>query len=106
MTGRPAHSTSNGDNKDGRNNLKKQSTCYINKCTKCGFNHKINKCPAFGSNCLKCGKHNHFSNVCEQSSKIRQIEIETDEIENYEITIGNIYQKDIRHRWIEEYIVN
>ena len=34
------------------------------KCGRCGFVHLQGKCPAFGKNCNKCGKENHFSAVC------------------------------------------
>jgi hypothetical protein len=38
----------------------------INNCTRCGRNHKINECPAFEKECRKCGKLNHFANMCKQ----------------------------------------
>lgn len=43
-------------------NIKSKST--INNCTKCGTNHSINRCPAYGKTCNKCKLLNHFSNMC------------------------------------------
>ena len=38
-----------------------------NSCEFCGREHDLAKrenCPAFGRSCNKCGKKNHFANVC------------------------------------------
>ena len=39
------------------------------KCGRCGFVHLQGKCPAFGENCNKCGKKNHFSAVCRSENQ-------------------------------------
>ena len=39
------------------------------KCGRCGFVHQQGRCPAFGKNCNKCGKKNHFSAVCHSENK-------------------------------------
>ena len=36
-----------------------------NKCKYCGTSHVPKKCPAYGKNCHKCGRMNHFGNVCQ-----------------------------------------
>jgi len=36
---------------------------------KCGNQHAINKCPAFGKNCKLCGKLNHFAVKCKSKEK-------------------------------------
>jgi len=38
-------------------------------CYKCGNQHAINKCPAFGKNCKLCGKLNHFAVKCKFKEK-------------------------------------
>ena len=41
------------------------------KCKGCGWGAHLNgrkQCPAFGKNCNKCGKPNHFSSVCQSST--------------------------------------
>ena len=38
-------------------------------CRFCGHNHKKRDCPAFGKECHKCGRKNHFSNMCKSESK-------------------------------------
>ncbi|XP_038060249.1 uncharacterized protein K02A2.6-like [Patiria miniata] len=40
----------------------KQSTCEY-----CGESHQRGKCPAYGHECLKCHKQNHFAKVCQSA---------------------------------------
>lgn len=58
----PTKDGNNGNRPPGRNQQ---------KCRGCGRNRHQNgrqQCPAQGRQCNKCGKMNHFSNVCESSS--------------------------------------
>ena len=41
-------------------------------CNNCGKQHPRNKCPAYGTSCLKCGKANHWQSVC-RSGKRKQL---------------------------------
>ena len=50
---------------------KEQERELLNKCGKQHPQHPRNKCPAYGSTCLKCGKANHWQSVC-RSSKRKQ----------------------------------
>ena len=50
---------------------KEQEREFCNKCGKQHPQHPRNKCPAYGSTCLKCGKANHWQSVC-RSSKRKQ----------------------------------
>ena len=72
-------------------------------CVYCGLDHKPRKCPAFGQKCRKCGKLNHFAQVCRSSAQRRvhtleesdsdQFEYEDDEEYNLlieELFVGNI----------------
>ena len=36
-----------------------------------GKQHPRNKCPAYGSSCLKCGKANHWKAVCRSNKRIQ-----------------------------------
>ena len=38
-------------------------------CSRCGMVHPPRQCPAFGKQCLKCQKYNHFAKVCRGSDK-------------------------------------
>lgn len=38
---------------------RRQSVCY-----KCGLNHDLYKCPAYGVRCDKCEKYNHYAKMC------------------------------------------
>lgn len=53
----------------GSKNVHKAKEKVIVNCTKCGKNHKLNECPAFGKICAKCSKKNHFAVVCKSNGK-------------------------------------
>ena len=49
----------------------------------CGAVHEPRQCPAYGKQCHKCGKRNHFAAVC-QRRRINEIAAETpDETEEF-----------------------
>lgn len=50
-------------NKNSNNGNMNHSSHKIN-CFRCGFMHELNKCPAFGKSCKKCGTANHFAKQC------------------------------------------
>ena len=56
----------------------KRSTSYRGKdtskidCRFCGHNHKKRDCPAFGKECNKCGRKNHFSKMCKSESESKR----------------------------------
>lgn len=35
-----------------------------NSCTRCGTQHQPRNCPAYGRTCGRCGRRNHYSNLC------------------------------------------
>ena len=45
-----------------------QSQSSIRNCKYCGENHDKGSCPAFGKECSKYGKKNHFKAVCKSGS--------------------------------------
>lgn len=55
--------TKNVSNRNNSNNFKQDNSHKIN-CFRCGRVHELNKCPAFGQSCRKCGILNHFSSQC------------------------------------------
>lgn len=38
-------------------------------CKFCGYKHWYGRCPAFGKECSKCNKRNHFAKVCKAERK-------------------------------------
>ena len=38
-------------------------------CSRCGRQHARRQCPAYGQNCRKCGKPNHFSKQCKSAPR-------------------------------------
>ena len=69
---------SNNNNNMGRNKSKgknqgcSQSQSSIRNCKYCGKSHDRGSCPAFGKECSKCGKKNHFKAVCKSGSGDKQ----------------------------------
>nr|XP_047140200.1 uncharacterized protein K02A2.6-like [Hydra vulgaris] len=61
------------------------------KCKYCGLQHPPRKCPAFGKSCKKCGKLNHFKNVCKANTKYEKI---VEEIENDDASVYSINMND------------
>ncbi len=45
-----------------------QSRGQDNTCRKCGKSHQPKQCPAYGVECHKCGKQNHYAKMCESSN--------------------------------------
>ena len=64
-------STSYQEGKNIDSIRKEQERKFCNKCRKQHPQHPRNKCPAYGSTCLKCDKANHWQSVC-RSSKRKQ----------------------------------
>ena len=46
------------------NNIK-----HSDKCGQCGYEHRPRNCPAYGKTCSKCGRKNHFQQVCRSSKE-------------------------------------
>ncbi|GFU49546.1 transposon Tf2-9 polyprotein [Nephila pilipes] len=54
------------------------------ECKKCGRKHKPRECPAFGQNCTKCNKKNHFAVKCFQNAKnIHEMNVPENELDVY-----------------------
>ena len=45
-----------------------QSSHESRKCHRCDTSHAPRSCPAYGKQCRKCKKYNHFAKCCRQSS--------------------------------------
>ncbi|UYV70538.1 hypothetical protein LAZ67_7003442, partial [Cordylochernes scorpioides] len=52
------------------------------RCSKCNMAHDFGKCPAYGKECYKCRRTNHFSNCCKNRAVrcIQEIEEEKDNL--------------------------
>ena len=50
-------------------NQRQRRVREINRlCRYCGVSHRRGACPAYGQTCKKCGRQNHFSQVCLQGN--------------------------------------
>ena len=61
-------------------------------CKYCGGNHVRDKkkCPAFGTQCYKCGKKNHYSKMCKSFSLTKKLTISNESTDS-ESSIYNVY---------------
>ena len=58
-----------------RNHQKTKSSrkkCMHKDCSRCGYQHDKEKCPAQGKICKKCQKLNHFARVCQSKTTIKK----------------------------------
>ena len=53
-------------------------------CSRCGTSHKFKECPAFGKQCSKCNKPNHFSRMCKARIENNSQRLYNSEINNKE----------------------
>ena len=66
-----------------------------NKCKYCGLQHLVRKCPAFGINCQKSGKLNHFKNVCKSYIKYER---KVDKKEKDSSSVYSIIMNDLNRK--------
>lgn len=73
-------------------NDRKLSSFDKGRCTKCGRTHALNKCPAYGTTCKKCGRRNHWAAVCRsQSKQVDELHDDTGSVDSAsEVYLGEI----------------
>ncbi|KAL5479802.1 hypothetical protein EMCRGX_G023380 [Ephydatia muelleri] len=74
-------------------------------CRNCGYQHKRDKCPAFGKRCNKCHKFNHFARYCRSSkgvSTLTQKEEEEEHSDADELVVGTLNAKQTLEMGINE----
>ncbi|KAJ8029680.1 hypothetical protein HOLleu_29132 [Holothuria leucospilota] len=57
---------------------------FITNCGRCGRDHFVGECPAYGQTCKKCGRKNHFAKCCrtKPDKKVNTISGNTPEIQS------------------------
>lgn len=85
----------------------------ISNCTRCGYQHKIRECPAYGKQCHKCNKLNHYSAMCKQRTILAIENTDSEDSTEYHIgTINNMNETSsessdsIAFPWIEQIKMN
>ena len=81
------------------------------QCRNCGNKHEPHKCPAFGKQCSKCHKYNHYASVClstqKTPKKLNVLDISDTESEELFVAMieksVNTIQTD---EWVETMIIN
>ncbi|XP_028417971.1 uncharacterized protein LOC114542680 [Dendronephthya gigantea] len=54
--------------------IKKETRQSFEICQRCGSKHERRQCKAYGAECYKCGKRNHFARMCKSIQSKRQEE--------------------------------
>lgn len=104
----------NNNSRTHRTSHQKSDTRENINCTRCGYQHKIRECPAFGKQCRNCSKQNHYSSMCKQRT-VATIDTHTDS-DSSEYYVGtlntNIHESSsetsdsITFPWIEPIKMN
>ncbi|KAI5731245.1 hypothetical protein M8J77_006904 [Diaphorina citri] len=84
-------------------------------CSNCGFKHVKNKCGAYGKQCHKCHRMNHYSSMCRQRSvnrtrqthnisKVQANEDQHDQQDNFSLNLIGIAEvkSSARNKWHED----
>ncbi|XP_077255650.1 uncharacterized protein LOC143893810 [Temnothorax americanus] len=72
-------------------------------CRRCGTNHGLRECPAYGKKCKKCGKLNHYAIGC-KVKKIKELTEQTNvqsESKDSSFCIDQVEIGNINSRWFE-----
>ncbi|XP_073949981.1 uncharacterized protein [Choristoneura fumiferana] len=87
--------------KQGRSKENRKTSKVI-KCDKCGKEHELRSCPAFGRKCLLCSRYNHFAVMCRLKNRM---ETKATGKENYKKRI-NVVQQNDSDSSSEDYVVD
>lgn len=75
-------------------------------CGKCGYNHPMFKCPAYGKRCIKCSRLNHFSSQC-KNKNVSSLEVKSeDEPSGDELYLGCINEIGSNNEWSVKLLTN
>ena len=72
----------------------RQQSAYNQRsmCTRCGQIHRV-KCPAYGQQCLSCGRMNHFSKMCRKKS-VRNVNVSGKSSQNANINTVSVNDRE------------
>lgn len=94
-----------------KNNYKSNKQGNKNySCLKSGYSHNFGRCPASGKVCKKCGKQNHFSQVCcSGKASIKEVtepsdyEEDQDDVQEFRVNLMTFNQT--RNTWTKDLYV-
>ena len=82
------HNVNNSKKKGhGDKDEKNPNRKWVRKCKFCGRKHERGNCPAYGTECHKCHRRNHFASVCmsrSQEAKIHTVQTESESDSDYD----------------------
>lgn len=71
-------------------------------CSKCGTSHPPGKCPAWGKDCLNCGKKNHYARMCRskphrttKQKAVHQVDVDLDHVQS-ELETQNFFVDTVK----------
>lgn len=94
----------------GKREPRKQPQPERGNCERCGLRHAPRQCPAFGKDCRKCGRKNHFAKCCSTKKKVQLVEKQSDTEDDEEMAffVGAIEEEQTasKDEWIAHLDVN
>ncbi|XP_061193379.1 uncharacterized protein K02A2.6-like [Saccostrea echinata] len=104
--------TESGASTEGVDLIKKQKSKremqkeIKSKCGKCGKSHEPRNCPAFGKQCYKCQKKNHFSKMCRNTMhrkphefKKRSVNMVNNQDSDSEYSVDTVAMENSKREW-------
>ncbi|KAG1694107.1 hypothetical protein GQR58_006909 [Nymphon striatum] len=87
---------------EAKEDNRKTKSSTIKDCRNCGLDHKSRQCPAFGKQCNKCGKRNHWAKKCrskesnniKMAHEIKEENSDDDDSYGFEVVNTDSIQKD------------
>ncbi|XP_014675600.1 PREDICTED: uncharacterized protein K02A2.6-like [Priapulus caudatus] len=94
---------------NSRNQEVKKDSCKF-----CGYRHRPNACPAYGKQCIRCGKIGHFIKCCPNSDKRKQgqkvhaveTEYDIDNEQSDEFFVDTVNTANTSQSWIVPLDIN
>lgn len=96
------HKTSDDKKWTGQSN--KNRVTNQKSCTRCGTQHPPRQCPAYGKQCNKCNKDNHYARCCKNPAQKGKVDAVDDEVEEFYVDAVNDEKEE--KDWITTLKVN
>lgn len=86
-----------GGNASYRTATKPRTNYSSTECKYCPYEHGPRSCPAYGKECRKCGKKNHFQSKCQQRY-VKLAQAECDDENEYSVGTLTVYSVGHKRR--------
>ena len=86
---------------------KGRTRAAVGECSYCGRKHARGSCPAYGKQCKKCGKINHFAAMCRSSSanKVSHVECQNGHVEFEDRSLFSLGHSSIKEVKLDGFVM-